>query len=116
MPYTIAFRDVQDFDAWLKANAQDGSQQLADEGVGYIEISPAITAPCRRFNRLRHHWEAIEVPAIVRVLFRTDDGRLFYWELGQSHGSSEQSGTAIEVTREDPRVHLRLSGPDRQSG
>lgn len=95
----IEFRDVTDFDRWLRANAQDGDDQLKGDGVGGIELAPPSKVTGLRGAQY-------DVAADIKNVYRTKDGRLFYWKLGESSGG-RNPGKAVEVTADDPRVKLK---------
>lgn len=99
-PEVIDFRDSTDFDRWVKENADDGAAQLAGDGVGEIELAPASKTTGLRGAKY-------DVPADVKSVYRTRDGRLFHWKLGESSGS-KNPGQAIEVRPDDPRVKLKV--------
>jgi len=89
----MRFLDVKLFDQWI------GKEQLQNDGVGEIELTPASTAIGLRGR-------VYSVAADIRVLFKGPDGRLTYWQL-ESNPITGNPGSAIFVESSDTRIKMR---------
>lgn len=93
------FRNVSEFDAWLKEN---GAGNIKD-GDGYIEITPSTATHGVVSGRETSN----KKPAVQKTLFRLKDGSVVYWEYSDRVGD----GRAIKVGLADKRVHMNEAAP-----